>query len=63
MLHDPETNYYIGLFLMEQKRYDEAAQAFQIATGDPKYFDRSKPYIDVIRQRLLGPLYPGPIAR
>lgn len=51
---DPEVNYYIGLFYMNQGNYAKAAERFQAAAGDPKIYERAKPELQKIREQLLG---------
>lgn len=52
--NDSEVNYYMGLFYMNQREYAKAAARFQAAAGDPKFREKSKPELEIIRKALLG---------
>lgn len=51
---DPRTNFYVAIVRKEQERYREAAYFFLGATADPHWFERSRPHIEDLRERLLG---------
>lgn len=51
---DPRTNFYVAILRKEQERYREAAICFLGATADPYWFERSRPHIEAIRNRLFA---------
>ncbi len=51
---DPYANFYLALINMKQKNYAKAAFFFLGAGADPALYERSKPYLEEIKQNLLG---------
>jgi cytochrome c-type biogenesis protein CcmH/NrfG len=52
--NDPRAHFYIAMYQKDQGRYREAALHYLGATADARWFERSKPHIRDIRERLLG---------
>jgi cytochrome c-type biogenesis protein CcmH/NrfG len=51
---DARANFYVAMLRLEQGRYREAAYFFLGASSEPLWFERSRPYIEQIREQLLG---------
>ena len=52
--HDPETNFYVGLFYMKEQDFQRAASHFQRATADPKLREAAEMQQKEVRHQLLG---------
>ncbi len=52
---DPYVNYYVGLYSLAQGDFVNAAEYFRAASADPRFFEKARPHLEAIRERLLGP--------
>lgn len=53
---DPEANFYYGIIRFDSGKPIQAAGHFQKASANPRFLDRSKPYLLEIRSQVLGDL-------
>lgn len=51
--NDPRANFYIAMYYMEEGNYARAAFFFEAAGSDKKLFEKSRPYLEEIKQKLL----------
>jgi cytochrome c-type biogenesis protein CcmH/NrfG len=51
--NNPEANFYIALYYMREKKFRRAGDFFRMASADPEFFKRSKPYLEEIRRTVL----------
>jgi len=57
--NDPHANFFIALYYMDEGNYARASFFFEAAGSDKKLFEKSRPYLDEIKTKLLDT--PAPI--